>query len=413
MNEPRLDVIQLQKRDPAAWTLLLSSHVGLEDVVVTAVTAQPLRYNASVSSYSRRVTRYLVSLSSHSDPITFIGKQTTPQEAYFYRDLAPGIPFVAPRCWFVHIVNDSAWVILDDVPNDYGRDKWVHNDVEDVIGDLAAFHAASWNQREAFAELGWLPHFIGRKRKTYTWDELRREHAVYFEEGPAAVISKHAINHAGRMAPRLLEAANGLVVMRELGGWPGVLGESHLAAAADLLDDPVPMLEPLLNLPVTLLHGDPHPYHWHLSLFGERRLLDWREASYGPGLWDLIGFQEQFDLLYARDGMRYVHVRQDSPSDEETIIDSYMLAMKAELGSRFDARTMRLALPAARCLYVITRWFPHFATWFDQMPNKYMWQRINRMSDAELIGSSWQALVGYRPYLRDVFRRFLQAYRML
>ena len=37
-----------------------------------------------------------------------------------------------------------------------------------------------------------------------------------------------------------------------------MLGESHLAAAADLLDDPVPLLGTLEDLPWTLLHGAPH-----------------------------------------------------------------------------------------------------------------------------------------------------------
>lgn len=72
-----------------------------------------------------------------------------------------------------------------------------------------------------------------------------------FEQGVA--LSRHAIHSAGRLAPLFLRAANGLVVMRALDGWPGVMGESHLSAVADLLDDPVPMLAPLLDLPLTLL----------------------------------------------------------------------------------------------------------------------------------------------------------------
>src|SRR5690606_41890300 len=100
-----------------------------------------------------------------------------------------------------------------------------------------------------------IPHFLRRAEGSYSWDEWRRSESSLLEEGPAAVLSRHAVRNAGRLAPHFLRAANGLVVIRDLGGWPGVLGESHLAAAADLLDDPVPMLAPLLDLPVTLLHG--------------------------------------------------------------------------------------------------------------------------------------------------------------
>jgi len=413
MNESRVDMVQLQRRDPQAWTAMLAGQDGLEDVVVEAVTAQPLQFNNSTTDYSRRVTRYLVSMGNTSDPVPFIAKKTEPNEALFYRDLAPKIPFVAPRCWFTHIFEENGWVIIDDVPDHIPRERWSSQDVEEVIGDIAMFHVAYWAQSELTEHYPWLPHFIGRGQKTYSLDQLRQEQKVYFEEGPAALLSEHALQHVGRLAPNFLEAANGLAVMGALGGWPGVLGESHLAAAADLLDDPVPLLDPLLHLPPTLLHGDLQKLHWNLTLFQERRLLDWRKVSIGPAIYDLINFQEQFDLLFTRDGLPYVYGPQNSPATEETILDSYMLAMKKKLGSKFDAREMRQALPAARCLYILTTWFPYFATWFNHLPDKYTWQRINRMTDAELMGRSLPPMLGYRSHLQNVFQRFLQAYRML
>jgi hypothetical protein len=201
--------------------------------------------------------------------------------------------------------------------------------------------------------------------------------------------------------------------MRALGGWPGVLGESHLAATSDLLDDPLPLLEPLSRLPQTLLHGDMHIYHWQITLFNQRRLLDWGNVTIGPGIYDLVSFQERFDLLISGDKSRPFYTWEDSPVDEETIIDSYMLAMKAELGAQFDARAMRQAIPAARCLLVLVNWFPYFASLFDDMPDVYTWQRINRMSSSELEERTVNQMYVYRPYLKRVFRRFLQAYHML
>ena len=357
--------------------------------------------------------RYLVSLANNSDPIPFIGKKTSAVEARFYRDLAATIPTIAPRCWFAHVVGDDGWIILDDVPKHVRDERWSAADADDVIRDMAHFHAEYWDQPDLNVHYPWLPHFVGREQKTYSWEELRQEQAIYFEEGPAALISDHALTHLGHLAPRFIAAANGLAVMRALGGWPGVIGESHLAAAADLLDDPLPMLEPLLRLPPTLLHGSINKGSWRLTLFEEQRLLDWRKVAVGPAVCDLISFQEQFDLLFAEDGLPAIHAAGAAVTSEETIIDSYLLAMKAELGSQFDARQMRRAIPAARCLHTITNSFPHFATWFDQMPDKFTWQRVNRMSDAELDGRSLLPVVSYRPYLRDVFRRFLQAYRML
>jgi hypothetical protein len=413
MNEPRVDVVQLLRRDPQAWTALLSGAEGLEDVVVTAVTAQPIQRKRSLLDKSPRVTRYLIGLANHSDPVTLIGKETNEMEALFYRDLAPSLPYVVPRCWLTHIADERGFVVLDDVPNHVARQDWSAEDVEDVIDDMAAFHATYLEQPGFRAEYPWLRHFIDREQRTYDWPELRASHTPFFEEGPGAIISDHSLSHVGRLAPRFLEAANGLVVMRALGGWPGVMGESHLAAAADLLDDPVPMLDPLQRLPDTLLHGDMHSYHWHITLFEERRLLDWSSVTLGPGILDLVSLQEQFDLLLTDDDPPSLYVRQQSPVSEETMIDSYMLAMKANMGSRFNSREARRAIAAARCLHVLTNWFPYFATWFDQMPDVYTWQRINRLAEDVLVDPSLQPLVGYRPYLKRVFRRFLQAYRTL
>jgi hypothetical protein len=173
------------------------------------------------------------------------------------------------------------------------------------------------------------------------------------------------------------------------------------------------MLEPLLNLPVTLLHGDPHSHHWQMTLFEERRLLDWHKTCLGPGICDLVAFLEQFELLYGCDQLADFCIRRSVPASEETMIDSYLLAMRAALGTQFDAHLMRQAIPAARCLFILTSWFPYFASWYEDMPDRYTWQRINRMSDAELAAQSMGQMVDYRPYLRNVFERFLRAYRLL
>jgi hypothetical protein len=409
MNQPNLDVAQLQKQDPAAWTALLRGKLDVENLMVTAVTAEP--YSALPrSSYHHRVTRYLLSLTSHSDPISFIAKRTNRTEAIFYRTVAPQIPFLAPRCWFSHLDGDKGWVLLEDVPNHFSPESWSPEDIEAVILDMAALHTIFWRREKELQEYG-VPHFIAERR--YTWQELSQEQGVYVHPGPVAAISEHAIHHAGRLAPILWQAANGLAVLRDLGGWPGILEESHLAAAADLLDDPVPMFEPLNGLPTTLLHGSQHSYHWRLTLFDERRLLDWQKAAVGPGICDLVNFLEQFDLLYADSDSWRVDVRRKWPASEETMVDTYMLAMSSELGAQFSARSMRQAMPAARCLHILTNWFPHFATWSSQLPSKPTWQKVNRMSDEQLAETGFAPMITFRPYLAAVFKRFLHAYRTL
>lgn len=408
MDESKLDVASLRRRTPSAWTNLLRSQPGLEDVVVTAVSAVPT-HRDQTRPYSRDLMRYLLSIDNHADPISFITKYTNRQEALFYEYLARKLPELAPKAWFVHVFNNEGWLILEDVPNHHPPHRWQPSDLNEVIHSMASLHATFWQRDDYLATLGFSHLLNGRQ---YTFEQLRQEQAVYFERGPGTPVSDHAIASAGPLAPLLLQAANGLTVLRDLGGWPGILGETHLTAVADLLDDPVPMLEPLHNLPVTLLHGDPHAYHWRMTLFEQHRLLDWRNAQIGPGICDLICFLEQFDLLYLDSSRSQIMVRPEWPMTEETLVDSYLLELSTAV-PHFDARQARLALPAARCLYVITNWLPYFATWFDDMPSKYVWQRVNRLSDDQLHNSDFQPMVRYRPYLANVFSRFLLAFRTL
>ncbi|MCP5101086.1 MAG: hypothetical protein GY943_36510 [Chloroflexi bacterium] len=408
MSESKLDIAELQRRTPATWTALLQNEPGLEDVVVTAVSAKPIRTRIT-NHQAGHLGRYVVSLANHNDPISFIAKFTNRQEVNFYRTLAQQLPQLAPKSWFTHVFANDGWVILEDVPNHTHIEKWTPTDVDNVVAHLTLLHQTFWKQKDLLEGSG-ISHFLHGKQ--YTWETLRNEQSFFFEEGPATPISEHAIHHAGRLAPALLQAANGLTVIRSLGGWPGILGETHLTAVADLLDDPVPILEPLRNLPNTLLHGDPNTYHWRMTLFNEQRLLDWSKTAYGPGIMDLVSFLEQFELIYTSDHPFQVDLRTNWPITEETIIDSYLLQLSATL-TGFDARATRQAISAARCLYVLTNWFPYFASWATEMPDKFTWQKINRLNDEQLASSTFQPMIKFRPYLAGVFQRFLQAYRTL
>lgn len=435
MDPLPVDVAQLQRRDPMAWTTLLSRANDRDDVVVTAVTSEPLWTSflaptgRTARSWSRQVTRYVLTIDGCSDPLSFVGKRTNPIEAQIYHHLAPELPDVFVPCHYIHLAGDRSWLLLDEAPNAFPPSAWVPRDLDNVAAGLASVHAGFWEQANESDLLEWLPFYFDEPDETVTLDELREASPELFEEGPGAVISDHALHSAGGLASQLVRAANGLMIMRALGGWPGVLGESHLTALADLLDDPLPMLNALKDLPVAVIHTAPHAYNWHLSLFDHTYLLDWSEARLGPGVIDLVSFLETYPLLYVEDNLSqslwpsagdrpsrddvHVRVRELTPALEETIVDGYLLAMSAELGSRFPARQMRQAIPAARCLYVLLTWLPYFAGWADDLPNKYVWQRVNRMSEAELVENGLGPMVGIRPYFAGVFQRFLQAYRNL
>lgn len=402
-------VQRLQARDPKAWTHFLQDSVGIE-VEVTAVTSHPLPQR-TLKTVSHAI-RYELNLADHSDPITYIGKHTNQRELIFFKNFAPQLPLLTPRCWAHQQTDTTNWLLLDDVPVHYPAHRWSAHILNSVILDLADLHIQYWQDDKLKEKL---PHFVDKAQKTYSWAQLKAEHAIYFDEGPAVPISEHALSNAGRLAPTLLKAANGLAVLRSLGGWPGILGESHLTAVADLLDDPVPMLQPLQDLPFTLIHGNPHNEQWHFTLFEqERRLHGWETVCVGPGIYDIVAFTEQANLIYMDgDINNMLQSRQEMPLDIETMLDTYFLTLSAELGNKFPSREVRRAIWAARCLYVLVNWFSYFSTWFDDMPDKYAWQKINRMSDKQLSQNQNHPIVAIRPYLKGVFARFLQAYRLL
>ena len=423
-----VDIFQLQRRDPAAWSALLGRLPETSDVIVTAVASEPLcattlTMPGRAKECPHRLRRFILTVDGCSDPISFIAKQTNAAEASFYNLYGDPPGSTIPTCYYAHLDGDASWVIMDDIPAHYPTTLWVSSQVDEIATALARLHAARWNIGTSETSL-WdahdpaIPHFLHRPGGPYTWEELRKEEVYLFEDGPGAVISSHAIRNTGRLAPSLLRAANGLIVMRDLGGWPGVLGESHLAAAADLIDDPVPMLAPLLDLPSTLLHGAPHPGHWRLTLFDDHYLVDWSEVQIGPGVLDLVAFLEGYPLLVdehwtipEQAGSR-LRLRNLSALAEETIVDTYLLALSAELGSRSVARDYRMALPAARCLHILLTWFPYFADWADDMPDRHVWQRVNRQDEAASHNFHTPEM-SMKLYLAEAFHRFLQAYRSL
>src|SRR5690606_5308795 len=93
------------------------------------------------------------------------------------------------------------------------------------------------------------------------------QRAFYAQLDIDVTLSDHAIWNLASMAPQFLHAAAAVSFLQKRGGWPGVLEMEHLDAAAELLDDPMPMLYTLRDQPLTLQHGAPLNHHWHVTLF--------------------------------------------------------------------------------------------------------------------------------------------------
>lgn len=405
MDTSPVSVIQLLRRDPTAWTALLGQDDDLDGVSVREVTAEPAGDNP-------QFTRFVLQLAGHSDPISLLAKKTNEVEARFYNELAHYVSSMSARCWLNHQANGHSWVVLDDVPNHRPGLKWSADDVEALVSALVTLHSTFWELAPYLAARSWLPAYLSAPKRDAArrgYYEMMRENSPVLGLGRAATVSAHAMQVAGDLAPTFVRVAAGVEVLQQLGGWPGVLEKKHLEVIAELLDDPLPVIQPLRELPVTLLHGQPAPEHWRITLFNERFLMDWDQANVGPPICDLIMFLENARILWlGPDGPGY------RPVTEETLVDSYILRMSMRQGKSFPAREMRRAMPAALCLHVITTWLPRFAEWFQPfIGSPYSWDMITHLQDHQLDQVGLPQLVGLRPYLRDLFLRFHKAYKSL
>lgn len=404
MSTSRVHVNELRQPEPEAWTAFLQERLGQGDLAVRHVDKESLN--------ERGLNRFLLTLEGYSDPFPLIGKKTNAAEARFYRDLAAPVRKLLPTCWLSHVSHDWSWVLLDDVPDHNPAFSWNVEDAEKIVAMLASFHGAYWQHEELQDHSSWPEPFLGRySQETPDYGALEAWRYWDYPRQNTPTISSHALHSAGRLAPTFIRAAAGVDVLRQLGGWPGVIEQQHLDALAELLDDPLPMLQPLRELPVTLLHGNLALHHWHSTLFNERYLLDWAGVTVGPSICDLVDLLEKVE--WARAQRSDFFLGQEWPVAEETMVDSYLLRLHFGLG-HFDARAMRQAIPAARCLYVIATWLPRFADAFRPfVGSPRTWRYLTAMSDAELQRAGCARMIGWRPYLARLFPRFWRATRLL
>lgn len=404
MSTSRVYVNELRLPEAEAWTAFLQERAGPPNLVVQYVAKEALN--------ERGLNRYLLTLADHNDAFPLVGKKTNAAEARFYRDLAEPVRRLLPRCWLSHVSHDWSWVLLDDVPDHIPASRWSGDDAEKIVAMLASFHGAYWDHDRWNEPDAWPEPFLGQHSQDIpdygTLAAWRHWENVGLN---TPTVSTHALRSAGRLAPTLIRAAAGVDLLRQLGGWPGVLERPHLAALAELLDDPLPMLQPLRELPLTLLHGNLALHHWHSTLFNEHILMDWANVTVGPSVCDLVDFLEQVDRVRATPHGYFTE--DDWPVDEETMIDSYLLRMHVGLGG-FDSRAMRQAIPAALCLHVITAWLPRFAEVFRPFARSPLtWRLLIGMDDDQLRRAGYGRMAGWRPYLRRLFPRFWQATRLL
>lgn len=387
MRYSALMLNQLQAPLPEAWSQLLAEQLDVEDATVTQV---------AMDEVSPQTRRYTLWLAGQAEPITCLACRTDALEARFYQTLGARLAFVTPRCWFSHVGTDSSWVVLEEYPAPRQASGWTPAEVDEVVGDLAQLHAANWNLDWAWLDYDWLPPWFSPQ----PWSSARRA------RWPVQ-LSAQAVLQAGSLAPRLAQAALGLEQWAHWGGWAALFPEGVLQAVEDVLDDPAPVLYPLRDLPLTVIHGAPTLPRWRSTPLGRRWLLTWRGVRLGPGVLDLMGLLES--------AAAYLPSPVAGSSEmwnawEEQFVDTYLLRLASERGPGADMRAVRRALPAARCLHFILFWWSRLNRWL-----RLTQARPTARPAAPLEGIPWSGPLAthWRATLAAGAQRFLRAYYQL
>lgn len=335
---------QLQQGDIQAWTDVLRRHPQLKNTAVVSLESLPL---------SAAVSRYTLTLSDHTEPITLLLCEVSAREARFYETFGSALSLV-PTNWYSEsgLENERGWLVLDETASHYRWDHWQADSWEQVLGELAHFHAHFW-QMDTHQYL-WLP-----------------EHAPWLTiQNPFQVID------------------DVLTLHRKYGRNNDILDDMTLAALHHLAVEGESLLQPLRNIPHTLLHGSPTPERWHVDMLGACHLLEWKRVSYGPGVLDVATLLET--AVLQSDGLLEPHL-------EEIIVDSYFVQLGKHQQDKqhtvYEPRFMRRhALPAAQCWHIINRWLPRLV---------YLWQKNPTLSP-EL-----------EEQISRIFSRLLKAYKLL
>ena len=411
-----IGIKELRRLNPQAWTALLAQDIDHGSILVTAVEREELKLEI-------KAFRYLLSLDGYLEPITLIGKKTNAAEALFFGNFANKISGIAPHCLISHLEGDLGWVIHEEPYNNYRPVEWTARDIERIIDRLVRLHTETWGQEEELARVGFAHLLEGEMPDI--GEEIPNKEAqallqpielskriASWERGDLSLPSDHAINNAGNLGFDLIQSAVALEKIVQRGGWPGVFEDVHRQAAADLLDDPMPMFFPLSQLPQSLIHGNAAPEAWYLDLLGSCQLSDWRSAKIGPPIYDLVCLILNIGLIEPKEGT--TSLKYAWPITEETIVDSYILAMGQRLDSEFSPALVRQVLPAVETLYILTVGIPKLAQWIEKLDGeKFNWQSAwvgdyDKISDVGY--SHFDAL---RSYWSALFTRFLSAYSSL
>lgn len=342
-----LDTLRLRNGDVRAWTALAQAQVR-------RVKVMPMRRGWS----GAKLVKYRVALDE-GQVLEYVGKRIHAGEARVLEVLSGKPPIDIPRVYFVQ----AGWCVMEALPIGKPPVEWTAGDTHAALTNLACLHAAFWDCA---------PDWLGR------------------------------LDSAG-LNRRLDRAARGLDLIERIGGWPGLIEPGLMSTMRWTLDHRERFIAPLLDQPVTLLHGDAWMSNWNIA--GDRcSLLDWSEAAAGPAVWDVNYFSEIAAVYQAADGRWQVCL---PPVGRDEAVTFYLDRLEHTLGQKVDRAAFTSALAAAFVVNTLTLWMgfaEDYGAWTNLM-SAVGWL-LARLPEPLRRALEGLALQNQGDFLRQTFARF-------
>lgn len=231
------------------------------------------------------------------------------REVGMYLSLATELPVRTPA--LIAAAPTGDWLVLEAVRPVRRADRWKADDYAKAVRDLAALHERFWGLQEDLTAFPWL----GRP--------LEADFGVHIAAAAQAI---ERMVTSGR--PEALASRPERVAML-----------AQLTAQADRV------VQPLLDLPATLLHGDYWPGNIAVVREGRQVVYDWQMASVGPGVLDLFTFVTKSQWSFGA-----------LPVEEAELVECYRSELAERTGERWSEAAWDAIWDHARLWRFLQEW---------------------------------------------------------
>ena len=214
------------------------------------------------------------------------------REVGVYHSLAPHLPVRTPVMICGSKTGD--WLVLERIPPHLDIEAWSEREYGNAVALLGDLHDRFWG--------------LGADLSAFPW--LSRPLETDFEVHVAA---------AAQALDRVMREG----LPRALAGEP-----ARMALLERLVAHVEAIAEPLLEQPMTLLHGDYWPGNIAVLEDGDLVVYDWQLAGVGPGVLDVLTFTTKTAWRIERPAVK-----------PEEIVQLYRSAIRERLGLRWDEPT--------------------------------------------------------------------------